>query len=75
MAACFEALGWTHDRTASSHLVYVDSKGKIAGIDTNWTPASGPMIKHVVEIQAGLTRDAFYCATKATAKKIGKRVR
>lgn len=72
MAACFEALGWWLDRT-TDHVVYVDGRGHIAPLDKKWTPAPGDLVKHVVEDQAGLTRDRFYGATKATAKKIGKR--
>jgi hypothetical protein len=74
MAECFEALGWWQDRS-TDHLVYVDGKGHIAPLDKKWMPAPGPLIKHIVEVQAGLSRDRFYCATKVGAKKIGKRVR
>jgi hypothetical protein len=74
MADCFEALGWWLDRS-TDHTVYVDGKGHIAPLDKKWQPASGPTIKHVVVEQARLTRDEFYGATKATAKKVGLRSR
>ena len=74
MEECFKALGWWLDRT-TDHTVYVNGKGRIAPLDKKWVPAPGDLVKHVVQAQAGLTRDEFYGATKATAKKIGKRAR
>ena len=73
MVACLEALGFIHDRDESSHKVYVhEATGRIVVIDCHWTPASGPMVAHVVKYQVKVSRETFYGATKATAKKIGK---
>jgi predicted RNA binding protein YcfA (HicA-like mRNA interferase family) len=74
LAECLTAHGFELDRTKGSHLIYVHPKYRlVVPIDTHWDPAAGPTVKHVVEDQARLSRDAFYGATKATAKKIGKR--
>jgi predicted RNA binding protein YcfA (HicA-like mRNA interferase family) len=71
IVACLEALGFVYDRTESSHRVYVHlTRRRTVPVSTNWSPCSGPMIKHLVVTQAGLTREAFYRATKATARKI-----
>jgi predicted RNA binding protein YcfA (HicA-like mRNA interferase family) len=71
IVACLEALGFVYDRTESSHRVYVHPTRRLTvPVDTNWNPCSGPTVKHVVILQARLSRDAFYGSTKATRRKI-----
>ena len=71
MVDCLKALGFTYDRTESSHQVWVHIGRQLTvPIDTNWNPASGPMVRHVVVDQARVSREQFYRSTKATSKKI-----
>jgi predicted RNA binding protein YcfA (HicA-like mRNA interferase family) len=71
IVACLVALGFVLDRTESSHRIYVnEARHLIVPVDTNWMPCSGPTIKHLVVDQAQVSRETFYRATKATAKKI-----
>lgn len=42
----------------------------IVPVDVHWNPCSGPMVKHLVTVQARVSRETFYRATKRTAKKL-----
>lgn len=71
IAACLKALGFEHDRDESSHQIWVHPKRQLSvPVDKHWNPCSRPMLKHLVTVQARVTREAFYGATKATRKKI-----
>jgi predicted RNA binding protein YcfA (HicA-like mRNA interferase family) len=68
---CLKALGFVHDRTESSHQIWIHpDRRMIVPVDTNWAPCSGPMVKHLVTAQAQVTREEFYRSTKATSKKL-----
>lgn len=74
IGACLRALGWVHDHDEASHQIWVnESTHQIVPIDVKWDPVSSPMLKHVVTEQVRVSRETFYGATKATAKKVGLR--
>jgi predicted RNA binding protein YcfA (HicA-like mRNA interferase family) len=71
---CLSALGWVHDHDESTHQIWVHEKTRqVVPIDVKWNPVSSPMLKHIVTEQVRTSREKFYGATKATAKKIGLR--
>lgn len=72
--SCVKALGFVHDHTTGTHEVWVDPVNhQMVEFDSKWNPVSSPMLQHFVTQQLRRTREEFYGATKATARKIGLR--
>jgi len=71
---CLNALGYVRDHDESTHQIWVHSQThRIVPIDTKWSPIGGHLLQHIVKEQLGISREAFYGATKATRRKIGLR--
>jgi predicted RNA binding protein YcfA (HicA-like mRNA interferase family) len=71
---CLAALGYVHDHDESSHQIWVnETTHQIVPIDTKWSPVGSALLQHIVKEQIKVSRETFYGATKATARKIGKR--
>ena len=69
------ARGFVHDRTRGGHSQYkglVRNKPRLVTIDTQANTYAKDLLKSIIR-QSGLTREEFYCSTKKTAKKIGKK--
>jgi hypothetical protein len=68
------ALGWRHDHDESTHQIWVhEATRQVVPIDVKWDPVDDYLLKHIVTEQMKTTRERFYGATKATARKIGLR--
>jgi predicted RNA binding protein YcfA (HicA-like mRNA interferase family) len=71
---CLTALGFVHDRDESSHQIWVNPKThQIVPVDAKWQPVGSRLLQHLVKEELKLSRETFYGATKATARKIGLR--
>lgn len=76
MGACLKGLGFVRDHDESTHQIWIHEESRqIVVVDTKWKPVSSGMLKHIVTEQLRMKREAFYGATKSTAKKIGIRKR
>lgn len=65
--------GFVYERSRGDHKYYyreVNGVKHIVQIDTGASLINNKWIKLTIQ-QSGLTREQFYCSTKATAKKIG----
>jgi hypothetical protein len=46
---------------------------QIVPVDAKWQPVGSRLLQHLVKEELKLSRETFYGATKATARKIGLR--
>jgi len=65
------SLGFRHTKNQGDHRYYEDDEGYIVQVDMGDKRGFCPDAIQFFLQQSGVTREKFYGATKATAKKIG----